>query len=307
MLDRLDAFAGRQQALDGAVDVWLLDPARLAAPQALAACLDEAERQRLQGLRRAPDRALYLAAHVFLRHVLSLYGGGVRPAQWTFATGPHGRPEVTNTGWPARRLRFSLSHTHALVAVAVASDWDVGVDVEAARAGLDVAAIAPAALAPEERRWLAGLDPRAREAAFLSLWTVKESLLKAHGVGIAEELGRIALQQGPDRPRAVLTCSPRLASPGPWTVVMGQVASGHALALAAGGRLAVSGPGAAPQRRLVLFDARDPAIALQESVLAGACALPVLEATAAAEVRAGAMDAGTSRGKYTQEGEFENV
>ena len=73
MLKRLDSFAHRRHALDRAVDLWLLDPTTLSEPTGdLAVCLSDAERVRLVGLRIERDRALYLAAHVFLRHLLSL-------------------------------------------------------------------------------------------------------------------------------------------------------------------------------------------------------------------------------------------
>src|SRR5437763_14477112 len=99
MMHRLDGFAVRRHALDSAVDVWLLDPAAVQEPQdVLAACLDATERRRLDGLRREADRALYLAAHAFLRHLLTLYQPHVHPAQWTFEIGVHGRPEVAAEG-----------------------------------------------------------------------------------------------------------------------------------------------------------------------------------------------------------------
>ncbi|HJV96408.1 MAG TPA: hypothetical protein VJ608_10250, partial [Albitalea sp.] len=164
MLKRLHSFARHRNVLERVVDVWLVDPAALQDPaHAQAGCLDDAERQRLASLRFERDRALYQAAHVFLRHVLSLYRPAVPPSQWHFDTAAHGRPEVG--GWAGERgsaapprLRFSLSHTDGLVAVAVTHDWDIGVDVERERADLDLAVIAPALLAGPEHQWF-GLLP----------------------------------------------------------------------------------------------------------------------------------------------------
>lgn len=92
--------------------------------------LDDGERARLQGLRRAGDRDQYRVAHVVLRQLLGDRLGR-DPARVRFfrepcpgCGGPHGRPAVV--GVP---LHFSLSHAGDAVLLAFADD-PVGVDVE---------------------------------------------------------------------------------------------------------------------------------------------------------------------------------
>lgn len=280
MLSCLHPFAARGAALNRAVEVWLADPALLAAEcQAQRACLSRAELQRLDSLHFPRDRTLYLASHVLLRHLLSLYQPH-DPADWVFETTPQGRPELVQPmAAPENRLRFSLSHTRGLIAVAVARGWAVGVDVERPRTRLDVAALAPLLLAPAEKTWFAQVEPAGREAAFLHLWTLKEALLKACGAGIGTDLAYIALLHSVHDAQVVITRSRHLACYPEWSVVFGSAEGGCALAVAAHGRLCTSPQAAVERRRLAVFDLRQPQVPLQGRSLCNARLLPVKAAS----------------------------
>lgn len=262
--------AARRARLAGAVQVWLADPQALPASMLNPAPpLCKAERARAAALRFDADRQLYTAAHTLLRHLLSRYLPGA-PAAWCFVANPHGRPDLhpaAALGGGALRhpLRFSLSHTAGLVAVAVGWGWDVGVDVEKLRPGLEVDAVSPALLSALEQRWYGALPAADREAAFLGLWTMKESLLKALGVGIGEDLQQIALMPGWRSARAVLAGLPGLRKAGPGGMVLARLATGHALAVSALGPLTRHRPaplptdtlpGATAPRRVDIFDLR---------------------------------------------------
>ena len=158
----------------------------------LHALLDVHERERMDRLRRAADRARYLAAHALVRLVLAPLVG--RPAaQLRFARrcrcgAEHGKP--THPGGPA----FSLTHGGDLVGVAVQLDGDgpIGLDVEPVRALTDLAGMVRhvGSAAELARR------PEWSPDAFFRTWTRKEALLKATGDGLAEPMTAITL--GPD-------------------------------------------------------------------------------------------------------------
>ena len=164
------------------VDVWLARPAGAGPPPRVADWLNVEERRRADELVRPTARTQRLTAYAARRAVLSFYAP-YDPGAWRFVVDAHGRPElVAAPGMP--RLRLSLSHTEGLVAVAVAHTADVGVDVDRIdprRRALD---IAERCFAPEEMAALLAAPVEARPALFATFWTLKESYLKARGVGI---------------------------------------------------------------------------------------------------------------------------
>lgn len=152
--------------------------------ESLAACwalLTTEERARADRMRAGP-RERRVVAWARLREVLGA-ATGTRPGQVHLQVGAHGKPFVP--GGPA----FNLSHSEGLGLCALAEGREVGVDVEAVRPVAEAQLIAARWIGPEAAAALeaAGAD---RDAAFLRLWTRRESLLKGVGIGLAaaEEL-----------------------------------------------------------------------------------------------------------------------
>lgn len=149
--------------------------------------LSASERARYGRFRRDDDRHRYLLAHALLRRALSGYCPR-SPAAWRFAVNTYGKPVLEGAG-----PRFNLSHAEGLVACALSGGIRLGVDVEREDRPVEVESLAGRWLAPEERRWLAGLPAEARGPGFLRLWTLKEAYLKALGRGLSASLSGFAL------------------------------------------------------------------------------------------------------------------
>jgi 4'-phosphopantetheinyl transferase len=162
--------------------IWWARPVDPDAAPALVKLLDEVERTRLARFRRPADAARYLAAHALTRLVLA-HTVGRGAAELVFdrtcrCGEQHGKP--TLPGGPG----FSFTHAGDLVGLAV-HDGPVGLDVEQVRPLHDLAAMAAHACSPAESV--------ADEAAFFTLWTRKEALLKATGEGLAIPMSSITL------------------------------------------------------------------------------------------------------------------
>ncbi|MFY0513801.1 4'-phosphopantetheinyl transferase family protein [Streptomyces anulatus] len=148
--------------------------------------LDDRERRRAASFLRPRDAALYVSAHLALRHVLGtrlgVPSGDVRltRAPCPGCGGPHGRPVVEGSS-PA--VRFSLSHSEGMVLVAVA-EATVGVDVQRLP-GADTVDVCLPSLHPAERAELAREPAGTLCAAFGQLWTRKEAYLKGLGTGLS--------------------------------------------------------------------------------------------------------------------------
>lgn len=175
----------------GTVVLWSLQVPEPERAESWHAVLCAEERARADRFRFAPDRAAYVTAHALLRALLAAQGVA-RPA---FAVGPWGRPELAD---PGPGLRFSLTHTRALVAVGLTSRDDVGVDAESAERDLDTVGLATRFFAPREAEALRSLPPSARPDAFCRLWTLKEAFVKAVGRGLSLPLDAFAFGPGPD-------------------------------------------------------------------------------------------------------------
>lgn len=168
--------------------VWLANPHALsgaAQRQQYEQWLSETELTRYQRFRFDHDRHLYLVAHALNRVVLSRYSTGVDPAMWRFVTNEYGRPELAPSMPFANRLRFNISHTHGLVACIVTDGIDCGVDVEQTRPMDDLWAIARSVFAERELADLRTLQVLDQEPRFYDYWTLKESYIKARGMGLS--------------------------------------------------------------------------------------------------------------------------
>lgn len=82
------------------------------------------------------------------------------------------------------QLHFNLSHSGALVLVAVSRDLEVGVDVERVKPGRDFVALAERALAPEDAMAVREATEDARAGVFYERWTHHEARIKCQGLGL---------------------------------------------------------------------------------------------------------------------------
>lgn len=177
----LDEWLG--SLIRGEVHIWIacdediFDSALLAKYNSV---LSMEEREKMGRFKFPKDRQRYLVAHALLRYVLSVYRPTVLPAQWQFKSGPYGKPLVYI---PRTDLCFSLSHTFGLVAVAVAIDCDLGLDVESLRSDIDIN-IATSLFSRQESASLFALPEGERLERFVDLWTLKEAYVKAIGMGL---------------------------------------------------------------------------------------------------------------------------
>jgi len=149
--------------------------------------LSAEERQRRRAYARANDRLRFLTGAAVLRLAaagcLSVAPRELRVDRRCDRCGaPHGKPRLPDHP----ELDVTVAHSGEHVAVALARGPRIGVDVEQIR-DVDVDALARASFARDEADALAALPDEDRAAAFFGLWTRKESIVKALGVGITDD------------------------------------------------------------------------------------------------------------------------
>lgn len=126
-----------------------------------------------------------LLARAMLRRML-VHLTGIPPLGWMFDAECSGRPVARNASC-GRIPSISLSHSDGWVAVALSNAGAVGIDIEVHRSRRNFNEIAAAAFGPDEQRLVAAEGP----PAFYRIWTLKEAMAKASGVGLAEVADRI--------------------------------------------------------------------------------------------------------------------
>ncbi len=164
----------------GRVDLWSawIDGSDDHAPS--LAILDEGERARAERFRFGRDRGRFIARRAFVRRVLAGYLDA-EPATISIHTTARGKPELD----ASHGLCFNASHSDVLVVLAVTRGCRVGVDIERIRPLDDPIGLARGILTGSESARLAELPPAARSTFFLTLWTRKESVVKAIGDGLS--------------------------------------------------------------------------------------------------------------------------
>lgn len=206
-----------------ATDALLLD--------SYAALLSEEESRRRLRFLFDRDRHTYLVSRALVRTTLSRYAD-VAPADWQFVANAHGRPEIVRpAGCPP--LRFNLSHTGGLAAMAVTLLRDVGIDVEDVTRRDVGLRVAEHYFAAGEVADLFALPPEEQRRAFFDYWTLKEAYIKARGMGLALPLDAFCMRlRSEQTPR--IEFEPRIDDdPARWSFHLWRPTSQHTIALAA--------------------------------------------------------------------------
>lgn len=164
--------------------------------------LSEDERQRTRRLQFARDRQRFIAARGLLREILASYLATAAPEELRFAYGPAGKPRLAEPA-AGTGLQFNLSHSGALALYAITWGEPVGVDLEAVRPMPELARIATQYFRPAESDLLRRLGPDRCLGTFFQLWTQKEALAKACGLGLAEALEPADAPVGPPIGRTI--------------------------------------------------------------------------------------------------------
>ncbi|CAN95221.1 4'-phosphopantetheinyl transferase superfamily protein [Sorangium sp. So ce448] len=178
----------------------------------------------------AENRHEYLLTRALVRTVLSKYAN-VAPEAWSFVRNEFGRPQIAGPpGVPP--IRFNLSNTRGLIACLVALDRDVGVDVEDTERASSAVDIADRFFSPGEVRALRALPPERQRARFFEYWTLKESYIKARGMGLAIPLDQFSFHLD-DGPAIGISFDPRLGDDrSAWQFALYQPSARHTMAAA---------------------------------------------------------------------------
>ncbi len=166
---------------EGSVHLWFAQLAQLQHHLShYHELLDPVEMERAERFRFRQDRERFILGHGVLRELLGRYlnrdGSLIR-----FARGPFGKPYLER-----KKLQFNFSDTKDALLIGFTTGQEIGVDIETMARDVDHTAVSEHYFTTHE---IADIRKAADgKRRFLELWTRKEAVLKASGVGIMEDL-----------------------------------------------------------------------------------------------------------------------
>jgi phosphopantetheinyl transferase len=175
---------------DTEIEVYFSKTEELDAdPSEMARYLSAEEKERADLFHFEEDRITYISCHALLRIVLSRKLGK-DPFEILFVRDIHNKPALNRS-----KLNFNLTHTRNAFAFAVSPRNYVGIDMEQATRKADYSSIIKNYFSEADQRYIDGADSDSAYRFFL-LWTRKEALLKALGVGVITDLKQYSVSDG---------------------------------------------------------------------------------------------------------------
>lgn len=172
------------------VHIWLINVADISQQQLLRlqTLLSKQELQRNGAYQFDKHRLRDTICRALVRLVLSDFLCQ-SSASLQFECNQYGKPRLTE---PNSQLQFNLSHSGDYIACAITLGAPIGIDIETNQRSNDVMEIADHYFSKIEMADLLAYPERDQRVNFFDYWTLKESYIKARGLGLAIPLNQFS-------------------------------------------------------------------------------------------------------------------
>ncbi|MBX3457836.1 MAG: 4'-phosphopantetheinyl transferase superfamily protein [Candidatus Paracaedibacteraceae bacterium] len=153
------------------------------------AVLSPREIQTAEKFRDIKHQRDYIYSHIALRHILSAYLD-CSPHQIPLTFNKYNKPYLKPNDNPCG-VEFNFSKTHGLAICALTREHRVGIDVECIRPIKNQDSIAKQILSLKEQENYFSSSLSERQKLFFQYWTLKESFIKAIGVGFSFDIDKV--------------------------------------------------------------------------------------------------------------------
>ncbi len=212
----------------GEVHLWFLDLGRLSGSLKSALGGGSAKGEPVSGGQLLIARRFYL--RLLLGAYLGLPGKSVK-----INRRDRGKPVLDASVHP-EELHFSMAKSEGRLLIGLSGSSHIGVDLEPRnRRARNAMGVAQRYFSPEEASALSALGPDRLDPAFLRVWACKEAVVKASGMGIANQFARFTVDPVVSNPAAVLDFDGQ--GPGDWSLALVEPADGFLGAVAVEDRL----------------------------------------------------------------------
>jgi len=178
------------------VHLHISHPSEISDPgllQKYESLLTDKELEKMSRFLFPRHRLQYLVTRALVRITLSHYCQ-LDPGELRFLSNRFGKPDLISQkrDFP---IQFNLSHTNDLVVCGVVLGQDIGVDVEDLnRSTISAYKSLSRYFSAQEIKALNRLPEAAQKQRFFDYWTLKESYIKARGLGLSIPLDKFAFE-----------------------------------------------------------------------------------------------------------------
>lgn len=171
------------------VHLWMIDVSSdEVILKVLTGTLNADEKIRSQKFVFENDRKQYITAHGALRQILGCYLS-VNPAKIQFRKTNNHKPFIS---YPFTNIKFNITHSENKILIAI-SIAEIGVDIELIKPFFEFKEVINSYFSKKERSIIVNsINP---SEIFYKLWTRKEAVLKASGIGISDYLNEIEVSE----------------------------------------------------------------------------------------------------------------
>ena len=169
--------------VDEIKDTGLLDKYR--------SVISEDEKRKVNRYVFEKDKHSCLVTRALLRFVLSAFTG-CDPERFEFIENKYGKPDL-KPGLVTMPVKFNLSHSSNVTACALALGSEIGMDIEDYRRKIDLG-LADRFFSKPESEYLRSCSDKDRQEVFFDFWTLKESYIKARGMGLSIGLDKFGFE-----------------------------------------------------------------------------------------------------------------
>lgn len=180
--------------------VWFFTTQKSSVTGQLSSLLSRKERQYALNIQHKGRQSSYIVAHAMLRLLLSFYSKNqVADSIWKLSYNAYGKPTLQKTpSQPA--FHFSISYSGDVITIAVSSIAPIGIDLEHVNS-MKRYGIPWFIFSDDEKARLENTTKGLTD--YLALWTLKEAVAKAMGLGMSIDFCNI--ETTPDLSLATIT------------------------------------------------------------------------------------------------------
>ncbi|MGQ3889346.1 4'-phosphopantetheinyl transferase family protein [Legionella sp. CNM-1927-20] len=171
------------------IDIWQFSLTQVA--DSMDTILNKEELARANRFYFPHHKRQFSIARAMLRLILSRYLQ-IPPERVKFSYNKYGKPSVVNN----QQLEFNISHSQDLALLAVGQQFPLGIDLEFFSAR-PYKGIAKNLFSLKEQEELATLPSYLQPLAFFNIWSQKEALIKACGMGLSYPTEQVSVNAIP--------------------------------------------------------------------------------------------------------------
>ena len=136
------------------------------------------DKERLQAIQTENKREISIKRHVILLQILSYYLNK-DISEINLEYNEYGKPYLELT-----EIKFNISNSYNFLLVGITMGNELGVDIEKFRSNVEFDKLVERYFTKNEKDFFTTLSETKKEVFFFDLWTMKEAILKATGLGM---------------------------------------------------------------------------------------------------------------------------